>query len=91
MSGLVQRMRFARDHRWAPDHMSAFLDGELPSRGRLRMERHAGECVECRRVLDGLRAMLDALHRLAGPTGTAEAVAVASAVRLRLPRAPEPD
>jgi anti-sigma factor RsiW len=50
------------DHRWVPGHMSAYLDGELGAHGRARMERHAGRCPECRRVLQGVREMLDLLR-----------------------------
>ena len=49
--------------------MSDYLDGELAPAGRTRMERHLGECAECRRLLAGLRRTLDGLHRLAAPSG----------------------
>jgi len=87
MSGLLDRQRFNRDHRWAPDRMSDYLDGELSRTLRARMERHLGECHECRRLLEGLRRTLSALHRLAGAgggSGGANAVEIAAAVRLRL-------
>ena len=45
------------------------------------MERHVAECEECRRVLAGLRRMLDALPRLAGTGGATDAVEIAAAVR----------
>jgi anti-sigma factor RsiW len=68
--------------------MSDYLDGELAANRRSRMERHLGECEECRRLLAGLRGMLDALHRLATPTGGAEALRIARAVRARLGEPP---
>jgi len=47
-------------------HLTAFLDGELPSRLRERMEAHLADCVNCqaerdalervRRTLDGMEA-----------------------------------
>jgi anti-sigma factor RsiW len=84
MSSLFHRVRFALDHRWAPKQMSEYLDGEVGSPTRVRMDRHVGECPECRTVLAGLRNLLDALHGLPLPSGGGDAVQVAAAVRLRL-------
>jgi len=70
--------------------MSAYVDGELSERGRTRIERHLGECAECRRLLAGLRLVLDALHCLPTPTGEADAVRLAASVRLRLNEPPSP-
>jgi anti-sigma factor RsiW len=88
MSDVLHRARFRRDHRWAPEHMSDYLDGELASGAIDRLERHVSECDECRRLLAGLRGMLNALHRLAAPSGGVEAVEVAASVRLRLSERP---
>lgn len=84
MSSFSDRVRFNRDHRWAPPHMSDYLDAELPSAGRARMERHVGECAECRRLLAGLRRTLDALRGLGAPAAGPGAAAIAAAVRARL-------
>jgi anti-sigma factor RsiW len=81
MSSFSDRVRFNRDHRWAPPHMSDYLDGDLASAARARMERHVGECDECRRLLAGLRRTLDALRGLAAPAAGPGAVAIAAAVR----------
>ncbi|HZA79574.1 MAG TPA: zf-HC2 domain-containing protein [Acidimicrobiales bacterium] len=81
-------MRFARDHHWAPGHMSAYLDGELTSRGRARMERHSGRCEECRGTLESLRRMLGMLGRLPPPGTGAEGPEIAAAVRRRLHEPP---
>lgn len=89
MSGFYYRVRFRRDHRWAPGQMSAYLDGDLDASRRSRMERHIGECPECRLLLDGLRRMLGALHRLPPPDGGADALRIAASVRMRL-REPPP-
>lgn len=82
MTGLARRLRFRRDHRWAPGQMSAYLDGELATRPQARMERHAGECPECRIVLEGLRRMLSRLRRL--PAAQAGSPDVVAAVLCRL-------
>lgn len=84
MSSLLDRERFRRDHRWAPDRMSDYLDGELAVSGRRRMERHLGECEKCRRLLRGLRRTLDALHRLPSPSRDVDARKIAASVSARL-------
>jgi anti-sigma factor RsiW len=66
--------------------MSAYLDGELASRARRRLEHHVGECDECRRLLAGLRRMLAALQGLPAPSGGAGALEIAASVRARLER-----
>ncbi len=91
MSSFGQRVRFAVDHRWTPPHMSAYLDGELASGGRTRLERHVGECAQCRRLLAALRGMLDALQRLPAPSGGADALQIATSVRARLGEPPASD
>jgi len=87
MHEFLSRPRFWRDHRWAPDHMSDYLDGDLASSGRERMERHVGECRDCRTVLRELRLMIDRLGRLASPEGGG-AVRITAAVRVRLREPP---
>jgi anti-sigma factor RsiW len=81
-------MRFARDHRWAPSNMSAYLDGELASRARARMERHTGECEECLGTLESLRRMLGLLRRLPPPGTSAKGPEIAAAVRRRMHEPP---
>lgn len=89
MNGSLRRLRFWRDHRWAPDQMSAYLDGELPAAGRARMERHVRQCRQCREVVRGLRLVIDGLHRLPAPIDGAGAH-IAAAVRGRLDGPPHP-
>ena len=82
MSGFLHRARFKRDHNWAPRHMSAYLDGDLVWGARARLERHTGECAECRGVLRSLGRMLERLHSL--PASRRRAPDIARAVRQRL-------
>jgi anti-sigma factor RsiW len=84
MSNVLHRARFKRDHRWAPRRMSAYLDGELASRSRGRIERHTGECAECRGVLHSLRRMLGLLQGLPQASAGRGAPDIAAAVRARL-------
>jgi anti-sigma factor RsiW len=88
MSKLSDRARFDRDHQWAPERMSDYLDGGLAARARARMERHLGECQDCRRLLAGLRAVVGGLHRLQAPGGGLGAVQIASSVRAQLHEPP---
>jgi anti-sigma factor RsiW len=79
---------FARDHQWAPGRMSDYLDGDLARSERGRMEHHLGECEDCRRLLAGLRAVVDGLHRLPVLGRGADAVQIAASVRVRLTERP---
>jgi anti-sigma factor RsiW len=84
MSGFLHRIGFRLDHRWAPWHMSSYIDGELTPHSRGRIERHLGECAECRRVLAELRATLDALHQLSAPSDRVDPAVLVATVRGRL-------
>lgn len=88
MSDTSQLASFERDHRWAPDQMSAYVDGELAQAPRTRLEHHLGECAECRRLLAGLRRMIDRLGRLAAPVGAPDPSEIAASVRVRLDAPP---
>jgi anti-sigma factor RsiW len=83
MNSLLDRARLRLDHRWAPPHMSDYLDEELSSGPRQRMERHVSECEECRRLLAGLREVIGALHGLPTPSGM-DASQIAASVRLQI-------
>jgi len=91
MGSFFYRARFSWDHRWTPARMSAYVDAELGSGSRRRLERHVSECEDCRRLLAGLRETLNALHRLPAPSGDSEPNHTATAVRLRLREPPAPD
>jgi len=84
MSSLWHELRFRRDHRWTPPHMSDYLDADLRSQARARLERHTAECPECRGVLDDLRYMLTLLQSTTLPEPVANGPAIAGAVLWRL-------
>jgi anti-sigma factor RsiW len=88
MRELFAHVRFRLDHRWAPDRFSAHLDGQLPAPERDRMERHLGECVECRRVLAGLTAVVRALHQLPSAQPARTPTQFVAAVRVQLGDSP---
>lgn len=91
MSSFLDQARFARDHRWAPDHMSDYLDDELAARSRDRMQRHLRKCRQCRHLLAGLRVILERLHRLPAPSGGIDAVQIAASVRVKVRQNPTRD
>jgi anti-sigma factor RsiW len=84
MTNVFRSVRYRRDRRWAPRRMPAYLDDELPTRARTRLERHARDCQECRWVLGTLRRMLGPLERTPPASTTEETLDIASAVRARL-------
>jgi len=84
MSPLWHELRFRRDHRWTPPHMSAYLDSDLSAWARTRVERHTAECRDCRGTLDDLRHMLALLHS-APPFTDVPAIAGAVLARLHEP------
>ena len=84
----LYRVRFKRDHGWAPGHMSDYVDGDVGATARSRMERHTRDCPECDELLAGLRAVVAGLGRLPAPEGGIDGVRLAAAVRARLDEPP---
>ena len=59
------RLRKRRDdHAWSQEHLSHYLEGDMSSRSRRRLELHAKECPDCSLGIRALRALL----RLLGNT-----------------------
>lgn len=80
---LTRRLRFRRDHRWTPKHLSAYVDDELVTGARARLQRHVAECPECRGVLRSLERMLVRLGQMPSPA-VSEAPDLVSSIRERL-------
>ncbi len=78
---LLAKRRFMRDHRWTQAHMSDYLDGDLASSERQRVEQHVHWCPECHRLLESLRRTLKGLRELR--TTSAENIAPGVIDRLR--------
>ncbi len=76
--------RFRLDHRWAPRNVSLYLDGELRSSERKRLEHHVDDCPECRELLRELSALIVKLGTLRDDRGAPVAQAILSSVRDRL-------
>lgn len=52
------------DHRFTRTHASEYLDGELSSAGRRRIEHHTSVCPKCRTFVASLRRIVAELPRL---------------------------
>lgn len=59
--------------------LSVYLDGELPSPWKQKMEAHLSECPQCRERLASYRLISRRLEPAAGPGGTATDQAAADA------------
>ena len=46
------------DHQWSQQHLSHYVEGDLGSRARRRLERHAEDCADCGRGIRAIRALL---------------------------------
>ena len=57
-------MFWRRRHPIADQELSAYVDGQLPSAARVRLEEHVQACAACREALEELRALRGALREL---------------------------
>jgi anti-sigma factor RsiW len=53
-----------REHHYAAERYSAYLDGDLEPTEKARVEAHVGICPECTKVLAALRRTLEGLRGL---------------------------
>ena len=74
---------FMRNHLWARRHMSEYLDGELETRDRERVERHVHICPSCHRLLATLRKTLEGLNALGAQPLPSDGIADSVIGRLR--------
>ena len=58
---LLERRRYMREHDWTHAHLSDYLDEDLSTHERERVEDHVSVCPHCRRVLRTLRRTLEGL------------------------------
>jgi anti-sigma factor RsiW len=73
---LLRRRAFMREHDWTHAHLSEYIDEELDSEERRRLEEHVSMCPQCRRVLATLRKTVEGLVGLGEESrpGVAEGV-----------------
>jgi anti-sigma factor RsiW len=64
--------------------MSAYLDSELRTQLRVRLEQHTADCPQCHVVLGELRRMLALLRAVPEPVRVIGGPTIATAVSRRL-------
>jgi anti-sigma factor RsiW len=64
--------------------MSEYIDGDMDAAGRARIERHAGDCPDCRDLLSSLQTMVATLGSMPGQAGGSVAGVVLAGVQERL-------
>ena len=74
-------MSYAEDHQWSQRHLSHYVEGDLSSRARRRLDRHARDCVDCGRGLRAMRALVHAVHGLDALAGVRAPAAIFDRVR----------
>jgi hypothetical protein len=70
------------DHQWSQQHLSHYVEGELPQRDRRRLDRHARDCVDCGRGLRPMHALVYAVQGLDGLAGVRAPASIFDRVRL---------
>jgi anti-sigma factor RsiW len=78
---LLQRRRFMREHDWAHARLSEYVDEELSTEERQRLEEHVSMCPQCRRVLATLRRTVESLMGLGDEPGPGVADGVIQRLR----------
>jgi anti-sigma factor RsiW len=74
-------MSYAEDHQWSQRHLSHYVEGDLSSRARRRLYRHARDCADCGRGLRAMRALVHAAHGLDAPAGVRAPATIFDRVR----------
>jgi hypothetical protein len=79
----------ADDHQWSQRHLSHYVEGELRTRARRRLEGHASGCVDCDRGIRAMRALVYAIQGAGGLTGVGAPATIFDRVRLAGGGSPE--
>jgi len=69
------------DHRWSQQHLSHYVEGDLPPRARRRLGRHARDCVDCGRGIRAMRALVYTVQGLDGLAGVRAPASIFDRVR----------
>ncbi|HEY6493513.1 MAG TPA: zf-HC2 domain-containing protein [Trebonia sp.] len=70
------------DHAWSQRHLSHYVEGDLSSRARRRLDRHARGCVDCGRGIRAMRALVYTVQGLDGLAGIHAPATIFDRVRL---------
>jgi anti-sigma factor RsiW len=71
-----------RDHQWSQQHLSHYVEGELSSRARRRLDRHARDCADCGGGIRAMRALVHAARGLGAVPGVRAPATIFDRVRL---------
>jgi anti-sigma factor RsiW len=74
-------MGYAEDHEWSQRHLSHYVEGDLSSRARRRLDRHARDCADCGRGLRAMRALVRAVSGLDALAGVRAPATIFDRVR----------
>ena len=74
-------MGYAEDHQWSQRHLSHYVEGDLSSRARRRLDRHARDCADCGRGLRAMRALVRAFRGLDALAGVRAPATIFDRVR----------
>jgi anti-sigma factor RsiW len=69
------------DHEWSQRHLSHYVEGDLRTRARRRLDRHARGCADCSRGIRAMRALVHAAQGLGGPAGAQAPATIFDRVR----------
>jgi anti-sigma factor RsiW len=72
---------FAADHEWSQQHLSHYVEGDLPGRARRRLDRHARDCADCGRGIRAMRALVHSIQALDGLAGVRAPATIFDRVR----------
>jgi anti-sigma factor RsiW len=70
-----------RDHGWSQRRLSDYVEGDLSSRARRRLELHAADCPDCTRGIRAVRTLLRLMRSLGEGTTARAPVGVFDRVR----------
>jgi anti-sigma factor RsiW len=71
----------AADHQWSQQHLSHYVEGDLPARARRRLDRHARDCTDCGRGIRAMRALVYSVQALDGLAGVRAPATIFDRVR----------
>lgn len=83
------RRRRHDEHAWSQQHLSHYVEDDLSSRARRRLELHAQECPECSRGIRSMRALLRLLYGTRERSGARAPASIFERVRLEAAQTPE--
>jgi anti-sigma factor RsiW len=69
-------------HAWSQQHLSHYVEGDLSSHARRRLQLHAQDCPECSRGIRAVRALLRLMHSAGGRSDSRAPAGIFDRVRV---------